>query len=320
MLRFRNRLWTVLAGGFALLVGQQAHANGLLQTVYVPTETVLTVPTSYVYTSSSLLPTTYLLPTSYSYVPTGYSYFPTSYVSALPTAYYPTAYYRVRRFRPWLVERPIVTSTRAYYAAPVATSYYVTRRPVIVDEGVVTTSYVTTDCNYATAPMPKLSKPSEGSPNETSTKKPITSSSKDNRKDTSSPPGDDPLNSDPLPGTPPEPADAGGIQHTVNKPVAKAIKPKAVLEGIVTDSTSKDPEEGVRVVLMNRTKLYVDRAQKTDAKGRYAISVPDGDWTVLVTSAANKLYSVTNITVAGSQISDANGKVLDSLDIQRRPL
>ena len=55
----------------------------------------------------------------------------------------------------------------------------------------------------------------------------------------------------------------------------------------------------------------------TDAFGRYAVRLPDGDWTVKVTSASGKVYSVSEVTVSGGQISDELGRDVPTLTINR---
>ena len=55
----------------------------------------------------------------------------------------------------------------------------------------------------------------------------------------------------------------------------------------------------------------------TDAYGRYAIRVPDGDWTVKVTMPSGRVYDVYQLTVSGDQITDDRGEAVASLTITR---
>ena len=73
----------------------------------------------------------------------------------------------------------------------------------------------------------------------------------------------------------------------------------------------------MRVTVSNRVGTFADRVAVTDAFGRYAVRLPDGDWTVKVTSASGKVYSVSEVTVSGGQISDELGRDVPTLTINR---
>jgi hypothetical protein len=90
-----------------------------------------------------------------------------------------------------------------------------------------------------------------------------------------------------------------------------------VLFGRVKARDSNEPEEGVRVTLRNRTNAYADRLALTDAFGRFAVKVPDGDWTVNVTMPSGRAYSVSQIIVSNGLISDDAGRDVPSLVITR---
>jgi hypothetical protein len=90
-----------------------------------------------------------------------------------------------------------------------------------------------------------------------------------------------------------------------------------ILEGVVVSSGGGVAEENVRVTVSNRTGAYVDRFDTTDAYGRYAIRVPDGDWTVKVTMPSGRVYDVYQLTVSGDQITDDRGEAVASLTITR---
>ena len=70
-------------------------------------------------------------------------------------------------------------------------------------------------------------------------------------------------------------------------------------------------------MLSNRTRTFDDRMAMTDAFGRFAVRVPDGDWTVKVTMPSGRVYSVSEITVSNGLISDPEGRDVPSLTITR---
>ena len=77
-----------------------------------------------------------------------------------------------------------------------------------------------------------------------------------------------------------------------------------VLFGRVKARDTNEPEEGVRVTISSRTKAFEDRVALTDAFGRFAVKVPDGDWIVNVTMPSGRVYSVSEITVSNGLITD----------------
>jgi hypothetical protein len=106
------------------------------------------------------------------------------------------------------------------------------------------------------------------------------------------------------------------------KPVyasSRAYRPDghSVLFGRVRERDTREPEEGVRVVLSNRTGAFADKVGMTDAFGRFAVRVPDGDWTVRVTMPSGRVYPVSEITVSNGEISDDQGREIPSLTITR---
>ncbi len=127
-----------------------------------------------------------------------------------------------------------------------------------------------------------------------------------------------------------EPAPAGdqttgsgsGGRRVVQKPVLPASRDvrsqfRNVLFGRVKTRDTNEPEEGVRVTISNRTNAYADRVALTDAFGRFAVKVPDGEWTVNVTMPSGRAYSVSQITVSNGLISDDIGRDIPSLVITR---
>jgi hypothetical protein len=85
----------------------------------------------------------------------------------------------------------------------------------------------------------------------------------------------------------------------------------------VLSGDTRQPEEGVRLILSSRTGNYVDKVAMSDAFGRYAVRLPDGDWTVRVTMPSGRVYSVSEITISGGQITDNLGRDIPSLTITR---
>jgi len=90
-----------------------------------------------------------------------------------------------------------------------------------------------------------------------------------------------------------------------------------VLQGRVVSGDTGTTEEGVQLVVSSRTNAFTDRVANTDAFGRYAIKVPDGDWTVNVVMPSGRMYPVSQITVSGGQITDDLGRNVPSLTITR---
>ena len=90
-----------------------------------------------------------------------------------------------------------------------------------------------------------------------------------------------------------------------------------ILAGKVVSGESGQPEEGVTVTVSSRARAFVDRIATTDALGRYAFRLPDGDWTVKVTMPSGKVYAVSKITVSGGQITDDLGQKVPTLTITR---
>lgn len=117
-------------------------------------------------------------------------------------------------------------------------------------------------------------------------------------------------------------AGPGGQRRVVQKPVLPTSRDvrsqyRNVLFGRVKTRDTNEPEEGVRVTISNRTNAYADRVALTDAFGRFAVKVPDGDWTVNVTMPSGRAYSVSQITVSNGLISDDIGRDIPSLVITR---
>ena len=115
---------------------------------------------------------------------------------------------------------------------------------------------------------------------------------------------------------------AGGQRRDSQKPVLttpRTLRPELrnVLFGRVKARDTNEPEEGVRVSISNRQNTSESREALTDAFGRFAVRVPDGDWTVSVTMPSGRVYSVSQIIVSNGQITDEIGRDVPSLVITR---
>jgi hypothetical protein len=71
------------------------------------------------------------------------------------------------------------------------------------------------------------------------------------------------------------------------------------------------------VTVTSRTNAFEDRVQSTDAAGRFAVRLPDGDWTVKVAMPSGRVYAVSQITVSGGAVADDLGRDIPSLVITR---
>ena len=90
-----------------------------------------------------------------------------------------------------------------------------------------------------------------------------------------------------------------------------------VLFGRVEARDTSEPEEEVRVSISNRQNASERREALTDAFGRFAMKVPDGDWTVSVTMPSGRVDDVRQISVRNGQITDEIGRDVPSLVITR---
>lgn len=123
----------------------------------------------------------------------------------------------------------------------------------------------------------------------------------------------------------PLPEDPAATKRESQKPVFDATRAPYrrsgrslnVLEGKVLSIDTGRPEEGVRLTLSSKNLTVADKEAVTDAFGHYAVRLPDGDWTVKVTSASGKLFPVSTLVVSGGQIQDDLGRDIPSLTITR---
>ena len=133
-------------------------------------------------------------------------------------------------------------------------------------------------------------------------------------------PGTEPLIVLPAPGNDPT------IRRDAKKPVLSSAPITLrtakkgnlnILEGKVISSETGRGEEGVRVTISNQLQPSNDRQVLTNAYGRYAVRLPDGEWTVNVTMPSGRQYAVSELIVSQGQIHDDLGREIPSLIINR---
>ena len=133
------------------------------------------------------------------------------------------------------------------------------------------------------------------------------------------------------PPTAPGGLDANGLQnmdepppitgrHEVQRPAYSSTQPVVrtrypnILIGTVL-SIDREPEEGVRVSVRNATGA--SKATSTDAFGRFAVRLGDGDWSVDVTMPSGTVYEVSRLRVTDGVVTDRLGRRVPSLEITR---
>ena len=96
------------------------------------------------------------------------------------------------------------------------------------------------------------------------------------------------------------------------------LERRNVLFGKVESSAAGQPEEEVRVIVSSRSNRAIRHEGMSDAYGRFAIKLSEGDWTVNVTTANGRVFPVSQITVSGGKIYDQReGLEVPSLIITR---
>ena len=93
---------------------------------------------------------------------------------------------------------------------------------------------------------------------------------------------------------------SGTGRRMVARPVnpLSTIRPERrnVLFGKVESSVAGEPEEEVRIIVSSRTNRGIRHEGMSDAYGRFAIKLSEGDWTVNVTMPSGRIYAVSQIT------------------------
>jgi hypothetical protein len=126
--------------------------------------------------------------------------------------------------------------------------------------------------------------------------------------------------SDADPNAPPEIGPPGEVRRNSLRPSygASAVRPefRNILVGTVLSSEAREPEEGVRISVRNANSGGA-KATTTNAFGRFAVRLADGDWTVNVTMPSGNVYEVSQIRVSNGLITDSLGRRVPSLEITR---
>lgn len=138
----------------------------------------------------------------------------------------------------------------------------------------------------------------------------------------------------PFPATLPSPAGTGDPlgfpsleesgRRSAYKPVVPSIDNRArlvqnVLRGRVVSADSLQPESGVQVILVDRKNRFADRTTRTDSSGRFALALPEGDWTILLTMPSGRALPVEQglVTASAGKVSDRWGRELSNLVLSR---
>ncbi|MFO0891827.1 MAG: hypothetical protein U0790_22155 [Isosphaeraceae bacterium] len=102
-------------------------------------------------------------------------------------------------------------------------------------------------------------------------------------------------------------------------PTTRSIRSeyRNVLVGIVRARETDEPEDGVRISVSSRDNPDVEKVAMSNAFGKFAVRVPDGDWTVRVTMPSGRIYPVSQITVSNGMVFDDSGRDIPSLIITR---
>jgi hypothetical protein len=306
-------------------------ASGLAPTsYYVPTSYYL--PTTYVATSS-LLPASYYLPTSYvatsSVVPTSICCEPTAVVAMAPAS---------PRLDRVVQDPPPDTRGGASFDSSVEGMADGQRTPVPRPTGSATsgtTGGTTQDKEAASKGSATSSQSGASTPK--GQNPPAGNSGP-------SPPAVPDLGMPPLP--PPPGVETGTSRRDSNKPVIdfslqlawppsssgtsrrESLKPvpttrvrqdRNVLQGVIVSADTNRPEANVEVVFTDSLGRFRDRSTRTNGSGRFAISLPEGDWNINVTMPSGRTAAVPDglVTASAGVVSDRWGRELNDLVISR---
>ena len=116
----------------------------------------------------------------------------------------------------------------------------------------------------------------------------------------------------------PPPAGRGPPQFAAAHLCFVRVRPELrnVLIGTVLSSAAREPEEGVRISVRNANGGRA-KSTTTNAFGRFAVRLADGDWAVDVTMPSGNVYEVSQIRVSDGVITDSLGRRVPSLEITR---
>jgi hypothetical protein len=114
---------------------------------------------------------------------------------------------------------------------------------------------------------------------------------------------------------PAPPLDGAPTKRDSLRPRYQTQTTRNVLLGRV-ESDAGEAREGVRVTVSSRNDPGLTRAGESNAYGRFAIRLADGDWTVRVTMPSGRTYPVRQISVQdGRVVDDAEGRDIPDLII-----
>ena len=337
----------ILAISILSLNRAQARAQEVLYweaADWIPTASVLTMPTSCMAAGAYVFPTSYAVPTDYAtaYLTESAPVTPTTYLA--PSYYYPTP------FRSSAIVDAAVVPT--LYARTTSTRCCgeVVDTPIVRD---LPASSEPARSTVAASPAARSNRREQSTvrstPSAPTAAKPAVQGQGVADLDTVPDPAAElktttrpvpPASAAPAPGAevprPVAPTEGEELQPALDqtaprtngqrrdsqRPVLSTprfIRPELrnVLFGRVEARDTSEPEEGVRVSISNRQNTTERREALTDAFGRFAMRVPDGDWTVSVTMPSGRVYSVIQIIVSDGQITDEIGRDVPSLVITR---
>lgn len=104
----------------------------------------------------------------------------------------------------------------------------------------------------------------------------------------------------------PAPGNGEAVRRDSMRPrysTLRGLDRRNILFGSV-ESDDGQPRPEVPVSVVNRTNRSVRRSGISDAFGGFAIRVPDGSWSVMVTMPSGNLQRVRDITVSGGRVVD----------------
>lgn len=340
------------------------------ETVYVPsTASILLEPTAY-YLPTSYFDYTPTVYTSTTYLPSSYVVRPTSYLVSPTTYIRPTTYYSPTRY---VVRRPLVTTSssiveRAYYVPTVTTLDLPLIRTssslslccddpissgslgtVISDEPVYDRPAETPDLDTNTDIPAPASTPSgsqqpasgeppldpgviRSEPRQPSTVRPTDSPPAAAQPVTPlgepdlplvdpsdiNPPLPPPADEIPLgPGETDSGSERTTLRPTFSRPLAEA---RSGLLGKIVSAVTGEPEAGVTVTLTSPSDRFRARTATTDANGTFSVILPEGDWTVTIPKPGEAAGASTIdrfITVSGGVITDDQNREVTLMTINR---
>jgi hypothetical protein len=106
-------------------------------------------------------------------------------------------------------------------------------------------------------------------------------------------------------------------RREARRPVLPGPGTNNILAGSVLSKATNAGVPNVRVTATNRLKTHPDQVGKTDALGRFALQLFDGNWTIMVENASGQRVSAKNVSVSGGIVSDDRGRAIRNLEIGR---